>query len=510
MSKVWIYYPPNNGNGWFEAKRDPEGDYIFTGRWIKLGTKTIKTGHPDKGEYRSPNGGDYMKKVSASDKAKKEGDYMTEHPFKKTQQGKRKRTPKKPKPKPKTPKKPKVIDAQAVLEEFNELLTDLTRIRQGFAEVGGIDVNADRLGRQVTELKEYMNDLKTGFGTNWGVETVRNNLQFIIGVIEDVRGQYDVIGDDVERYSDLIQRYNVAHANRNALSRRIDEAYRTENARFGMTNYSQRLWNVSTSNRRLSLTSFTRQNVELFELGISGLQMEFDALINEIRQAGRRCSNDETFLDMNDTDDLEELPDDMIVRLHGDLCWHIDELIDYLKNTANGQNIGRRQGYLRDYPHETLWRDQVDYEKIVNHPVARAQNLEQWMETRQYANLADRISNETTRTLYETGYQLWSRGEPFQRALREHMNQRQLQRWNDVSAGMTIYELPYQIRAQQTQLDTEIFNIINGVIKSDAITRVYDHIQQLSADERDALRRLAGDDMLRAVEACQRGDHCVM
>lgn len=135
MAKIWIYYPPGTGNGWFEAEKDSEGDYVFTGRWIENGRKTINKTKKDEGAYRAA--GEPMKKVSDPKDAAIVGDYMTKHPFrgrgKRKKQSPKKKTPPKQQP---TPKKRKVDcgdDEEDIIsfESFDELPREMIIKIQG-------------------------------------------------------------------------------------------------------------------------------------------------------------------------------------------------------------------------------------------------------------------------------------------------------------------------------------------------------------------------------------------
>jgi hypothetical protein len=72
----WFFYPDN---GWFESKKNKKGDYVFTGKWIKLGTKTIHNTRKDKGHIKS--GSDQVEKVAKPEYAEHDGDYMTQQPY---------------------------------------------------------------------------------------------------------------------------------------------------------------------------------------------------------------------------------------------------------------------------------------------------------------------------------------------------------------------------------------------------------------------------------------------
>jgi hypothetical protein len=52
---------------------------VFTGKWIKLGTKTIHNTLKDKGAFKS--GSDEVEKVAKPEDAKHDGDYMTQQPY---------------------------------------------------------------------------------------------------------------------------------------------------------------------------------------------------------------------------------------------------------------------------------------------------------------------------------------------------------------------------------------------------------------------------------------------
>jgi hypothetical protein len=95
---IWIYWSPENTDnpGWYQAKKSQD-DYIFTKKWIKRGTKTIRNDSPDAGDFHD-QGGRRLSKVNNADDAKTTGDYVNTIPYS---------TP------PKTPAKAKVVKKKA-------------------------------------------------------------------------------------------------------------------------------------------------------------------------------------------------------------------------------------------------------------------------------------------------------------------------------------------------------------------------------------------------------------
>jgi hypothetical protein len=80
---IWIYWSsedtgPGKG-GWYEAKRNASGDYEFTERWIKKGSRSISKESPDEGDWHDEDEHP-LKRVDHPDDAKITGHFVTTSP----------------------------------------------------------------------------------------------------------------------------------------------------------------------------------------------------------------------------------------------------------------------------------------------------------------------------------------------------------------------------------------------------------------------------------------------
>jgi len=245
---------------------------------------------------------------------------------------------------------------------------------------------------------------------------------------------------------------------------------------------------------------------------LTGAQQEYSNLNNLLRQPKyKRCRNKTAPITLESVEEVA--PDDLIVFSNG-ACWDIDALIDYLKAPApggtNGQNTAENiKRHLKDYPSEKIWENDADYKYLIKHPKAVTAGLDRFIKDRQYADLAKEISDATVRVLYQTGSLLWSRGKPFEDKIKEHLNSTQLAEWRRVKSGLTLHELPPEIKNPSTEIQREVANIINHVIKSQALIDLLTYLRSVPTKERQALETIRPD-FMDTLQKCHRGEYCVL
>ena len=196
-------------------------------------------------------------------------------------------------------------------------------------------------------------------------------------------------------------------------------------------------------------------------------------------------------------------------------CWDIDTLIRYIKSPAvNGQNIGKSiKQHMATYPSDQLWIDDDDYKTIINHPKAKVAGLEEFIESRRIAQHVVQIPQETLNQLRDNGSIMWSRGPPFDTALRALLTPEELTYWNDVSSHMHRWELPDAIRNAKLEPDLKpgepvtvqvrIKGKIQG-LKADATRILYKYLQSRPKAELDAIEMISPDFMY-TIQNCYAG-----
>jgi hypothetical protein len=109
MTTIWVFWKPSNETpgGWFQAKLHRDGDYVYTHRWIKHGTKSVKTDSPDEGVTHEGE----LTEIENINNAKT-SDFVTHNPFR-------------PKPTKKT--KPRKKTTKALVEKYRRQMTVLGR-----------------------------------------------------------------------------------------------------------------------------------------------------------------------------------------------------------------------------------------------------------------------------------------------------------------------------------------------------------------------------------------------
>ena len=242
---------------------------------------------------------------------------------------------------------------------------------------------------------------------------------------------------------------------------------------------------------------------------ILSYQHTFDEILDNIRFLGRRCANKMTPIS---DESVDEIPEEDWIRLSNGACWDIDTLIDYIKNTTNGENtIEKIRRHMPSYPiSDHIWINNRDYLKIINHPKARAARLQEFIIEREIRRLATLVSNDTMNVLYKEGSILWSRGPPFNIAIAEIMTPIQLVTWNNLSYNMTDWELPDEIfYSRPDTIERDILTLINGPIKTQSIIRLHQYYQGLSSDEKNVLEMLSPD-IEEYINNCHAGEYCVM
>jgi hypothetical protein len=169
MNTIWIYWALENTDnpGWYQAKRNADGEYVFTKRWIKNGTKSTRTDSGDEGIEHAKDV-HKLAKINHPDDARKTGDYVTTSP---TTLWKRKRAAPAPAKKPvaKKPKKKNILlmmqsryDPNGAFDEgdegFMQILKQFNDFDFRYVKVGSvadIQKETDKIreeGRQIGHL----------------------------------------------------------------------------------------------------------------------------------------------------------------------------------------------------------------------------------------------------------------------------------------------------------------------------------------------------------------------
>lgn len=100
---IWIYWTPSTAedfSGWYQARKQGS-EYIYTKKWIKKGTKTVKNNSQDENE---PHGGRLVE-VTNANLGKRDGDYMTTQPYANKRKQRSPQQPQAPQAPPQAPPK---------------------------------------------------------------------------------------------------------------------------------------------------------------------------------------------------------------------------------------------------------------------------------------------------------------------------------------------------------------------------------------------------------------------
>lgn len=239
------------------------------------------------------------------------------------------------------------------------------------------------------------------------------------------------------------------------------------------------------------------------------------------------CQNEKEYIDQ---ENINMIPEEDFIHLSNGACWNIDNLITYIKTQSHGQNdayaIKRVQP---NYPSNKIWDNNNDYYKIIEHPKAIKEKLREFILSRRVSEMASQISDRTMQMLYQTGSKLWSRGPPFEEALRETLNAEQLQEWNRLKIGLDTWELPEEIRESSEQvpdnilalpddderkrqaiLHTELYTLINGVIKASAINEIHNYLSNTATNEEKQIIEKISPNLITSIQACYEGNYCMM
>jgi hypothetical protein len=128
-------------------------------------------------------------------------------------------------------------------------------------------------------------------------------------------------------------------------------------------------------------------------------------ILEQRKKLGRRCRNAQDPLSM---EDVNEIPENEFIKMQSGYCWNINSLLDYVQDTTNGRNDATR---LENYGSPQLWHDNQELNAILARDQARARDFRAWLDARDIAHLAPRISKETLDVMYVIAQILVSRGD---------------------------------------------------------------------------------------------------
>ena len=233
---------------------------------------------------------------------------------------------------------------------------------------------------------------------------------------------------------------------------------------------------------------------------ISAFQDWRDRMVEilQLRKAlGRRCRNDE---DPWDETPVNEIPAANYIRLENGNCWDIESLMEYIRG-IDGRNDA--SGF-KNYGSNKIWENTNDLKRILDHPLAIAENFRGWMESRDIIPVIGSISDETLNQLYIAAQLLVSRGPAFDEAIKKHLTPRQYDVYMKATGGDAYKNLTIANRTDRS----DITNTIRTVIKSEAVANMWNYYNSLSQIEKDALE-LVEPGLRSDLISCKSANLCV-
>jgi len=224
---------------------------------------------------------------------------------------------------------------------------------------------------------------------------------------------------------------------------------------------------------------------------------EWRSELQEIKEGqialGRRCVND---VDPITLEPIDELDDETFIRLETGKCYHIESLLDLIKN-SNG--INKMNPKQNNSP--VIWETLDDLNRIRRHPFSEKSGFTDWFDKLNFKASANIVSNATLDKLVASASFLASRGPDFEKALNKELNPQQRRALLEAE-GVLEY-------INNREILNEITIIVNTVIKSAAVADFYHYYMRLSQEERDALN-VFENSLDRSLKECHAGKFCVL
>lgn len=238
---------------------------------------------------------------------------------------------------------------------------------------------------------------------------------------------------------------------------------------------------------------------------VQDTRVNFDETIQYLRnvasniikdmEKNKVCINNQDWIDL---EDIADIPFDEYIRLSNGACWAVENLIEYFKR-ANGFN----KAPTPSYPTKTLFNrfaPEIDMEHFFNHPIAQAQNLREWYRERneRLGRSSNVISDATMQTLKNSLERMVSRGPAFVQALSEYLTPDMIEALR-ASGGSIERTGRYAKKIKET---------IDDKIKVEAVAGFLQYLEQISAEERNALEQFEPQ-IFTMVRSCAEGRACV-
>jgi hypothetical protein len=208
-------------------------------------------------------------------------------------------------------------------------------------------------------------------------------------------------------------------------------------------------------------------------------------------------------------EDVEEIEDGNFLMTDDRTCYNAEALTNYIKNTTKGEN---RQFQNPELP---IWRNGADLFRLLQHPQARAQHLDEYLAQIGSERLRPLVSNDQLLQWGKLVRVLSSLGDEFLAAAQDDFSDEEMQRWLQVrdTQKPDEFELPIVIRSavpdpNSPNVDDRLLYKINEIIKPKAVQAIYDYINAQPAGFKEALN-IVDPRAYSDIEACVEGQLCV-